>query len=148
MVPYDRGFGGDYDEINQKPLENFEIREFPYILNIIAQDVDLIVRVYVSEDGNYSPFKLHMTFDKTMKVLGTRRLLEFEQIKNIFEILSFSLNHKIFENLNTDLDEKQTETYKIFEYFSEQLMENNFFSKAVEDFFTYEWNNSYQKLFE
>jgi hypothetical protein len=153
--------------VPNKQIESLDFKDNIYILEILASNLEPMILDYVEDESSQ---KILSTFDKTVKILGSKRLLEFEYLKNIFEILLLSLNNKIFEftntttqqstNANTDFDSqslseyetdlvnKNSEIYKIFQNFSEKLIEFNFFAKSIENFFYFEWNNSYQRHFE
>ncbi len=85
-----------------------------------------------------------MTFDKNVSILGTKKLLEFDYVYSIYEILILSSTFKIFE---LPEESTQSESY-LFQHFTLKLIEQNFFATAIDNFFKYEWNNSYQKSFE
>ena len=156
--------------VPNKQVESLDFKDNLYILETLASNLEPMIKDYIEDESSQ---KIVSTFDRTVKILGSKRLLEFEYIKNIFEILLLSLNNKIFEfsvsnttlsqqsttanndvdtqslsEYETDLVNKNSEIYKIFHMFSEKLIEFNFFSKSIENFFYFEWNNSYQRHFE
>jgi hypothetical protein len=139
--------------VPNKPIESLEFKENFFVLEILSAGLELLIKDYVEEEA--TPTKILATFDKTVKVLGSRKLLEFEYLKNIFEILLLSYNNKLFENFTqepvnfeSEAANKNSETYKSLSLFSDRLIELNFFGKSIENFFYFEWNNSYQRLFE
>lgn len=156
--------------VPNKQVESLDFKDNLYILETLASNLEPMIKDYIEDESSQ---KIVSTFDRTVKILGSKRLLEFEYIKNIFEILLLSLNNKIFEfsvsnttlsqqsttanndvdtqslsEYETDLVNKNSEIYKIFHMFSEKLIEFNFFGKSIENFFYFEWNNSYQRHFE
>jgi hypothetical protein len=123
-----------------KPVSPFDFKSFPFILEILVSSVETVAQDYVHDQGATN--KLHMTFDRDSLVLGTKKLFEFEYIYNVLEILYVASTAKIFE-----LQGEESETY-LFHKISLSLLELNFYSASVENFFKYEWNNSFQKSFE
>ena len=82
------------------------------------------------------------TYDKMVEIMGPRKLLEFEYVYSIYEILIFSISSNLFE-----LPTEKSEIY-YSNKFSLILRENNFFSTSLEYFFKYELNNCFHKSFE
>jgi len=139
---YDKAFNGDFDDmVPNKPVENFEIGDYHHVYQTYGENIEVLVNNYAGNTGNEASSQMHTTFDKTVKVLGTKRLLTFDFIKNIFEILSLSANYNIFSS--TDV-EKDSDVQQRLQKFLTSLQENNFFSATIDNFFIFEWNNAFQ----
>lgn len=78
------------------------------------------------------------TYNRDQKVLGVKRLTEFDFIKSTYEIL---LNTYVKLESGTPVKEK-------IENFFEYLIDCKFFEASLENFYVYEFNNFYQKSFE
>ncbi len=129
---------GDYDDpVPNKPGEMIEMSECPHILEILGNELEELIAEYVGVETSL----MQTTFDKTVRILGMKKLFLFEYIKNMLEIFSLSLEG----NGSTFFSNKVKKKLKLF---LEVLIENKFFSKSIDNFFNYEWNNSYLKGFE
>jgi hypothetical protein len=131
-----------------KNVETLEIKECPNLIETLYNGLEFLVKDYIEEDNTSWMVNMHTTYDKTIRPLGVRKLLEMEYIKTIFEILLLSTNNKISDNDEEGQKENNPLRNEIYNNFIAKLMETNFFKKSLENFYTYEWNNSYQKLFE
>ena len=129
------------DNTPSKPIAAFEFNNSPHIIEILSNDLELLLKDFSDSEKTLT---IHMTFDKNVSILGTKKLLEFDYVYSIYEILILSSTFKIFE---LPEESTQSESY-LFQHFTLKLIEQNFFATAIDNFFKYEWNNSYQKSFE
>jgi hypothetical protein len=135
--------GMEFEEnIPSKPISPFDFKSSPFILDILISAVEPVARDYSRIEEESQIPSLHMTFDKNISVLGTKKLLEFDYIYTVLEILYVCSSAKIFE-----LPEERSETY-LFQKTCLNLLELNFYSVSFDNFFKYEWNNSFQKSFD
>jgi hypothetical protein len=164
---YENRFGADFEEVPQaKPSDSFELRDCNYLLDVLSTDLDVILRDYVgldeslnSNNNSNSLLTMNSTYDKQIVVFGTKRLLEFEYIKSVYEIFTLSMTNRVFEkesnsgdnfenNTNSNYNPVSSNTVRAYLNLGDNLLDYNFLSKSIQDFFTYEWNNSFQSQFE
>lgn len=152
MDNFDRPFGGDFDDLMpNKPVENFDIKECIDMMEVFTFDIPSLIKDYVcTENPEENNALIHTTFDKTLQTLGLKNLLIFDYVKNVYEIYTLALSNKVFideEKEGADVIVTQR-CENLLNLFTICLVENNFFTKSIDNFFCHEWNNSYQKSFD
>ena len=75
------------------------------IFNTLTQATQVILKNFVEYDKADNPYELETTFGVTVKMLGTKRLLEIEYIRTILEILinTYASAHLFTETLDLDI---------------------------------------------
>jgi hypothetical protein len=130
------------DEVNSLVGNTDKIKENSDLLEKLEKMINISVNscLNISEDfsrDNLSHNKIDTTYDKKIKILGLKKLLEFEYIKNIMQILLNAEAVNLFKN-NSEILNK----------FFDVLIKNNFFEKIIENLFIYQMNNIYHHLFQ
>jgi hypothetical protein len=119
-------------------VEIFDLKKnIEVIVDIITESGVKIAKDYASQTYVVNSLKdFASTYNKEQKVLGVRKLNEFEYLNTSFEIL---LNAYAMEFCN--FGDK-------IENFFEFLINSKFFQISLQNFYRYEFNNFYQKSFE
>jgi hypothetical protein len=124
----------------QGPLqvESFDLKKnIEMIVDIITESGVKIAKDYASGFDAENSFKnFNSTYNREQKVLGMKKLAEFDYLTTTFEIL-----------LNAYAMESCIFGYKIQNFF-EFLINNKFFQVSLQNFYQFEFNNFYQKSFE
>lgn len=128
-----------------KILSKLNLKHIEKIIEIVSETAEKVIIDFSMKENSHNSF--NSTFEKPTHMLGLRKLIAFEYIKSVIEIL-VSINdlneierneeeHKIhivlIENVN-----------KFFDVFKR----TNFFKVSIDNLFKYEMNNMYQNLFE
>jgi hypothetical protein len=117
-----------------KSTEKFDLQTYmESIIDTIAESTNNITHDFVFGFKN-NKFLINTTFDRPKSILGGKILVELEYVKSIVDILINAMAKGLFVDKLNNIFLK--------------IIKNNFFIKAIEYFYSHEFNNSYQKLFE
>jgi hypothetical protein len=125
---------------NEKILKHIE-----KVIEILSETTEKVILDYSKQLNSDNTF--NSTYEKQTHMLGLKKLIAFEYIKSVIEIL-VSLN-----DLNeTETNEEEHKIHKILveniNKFFEIFKRTSFFKVSFDILFKYEMNNMYQKLFE
>jgi len=127
--------------LNSAPSEPFDLRgNFDTIVDVITESGIAIARDFLQidkeENSSEELKEFYSTFNRRQKILGSKRLAQFDYLKTTFEIL---LN--VYACDYYALHEK-------IDFFFENLINFKFFEVSIKNFYIFEFNNFYQKSFE
>lgn len=90
------------------------------IFNTLTQATEVILKNFVDQDNKENPYELETTFGISVKILGTKRLLEIEYIRTILEILinAYASSHLFTETLDLNI-------------ILDKIIESNFLKSAL-----------------
>lgn len=128
-------FSTEDNSNNQKATDNFDLQgHLEAIIEILSEGAVNIANEFVSNPNKQHENEISTTFERKRTILGSKKLLEFEYLKTFVDILINGYANDLY-------------TDKIINNF-ENLIRSNFFKIAIEHFYTHEFNNIFQKLFE